>query len=440
MHWWALPLYTSDGLNDFRAACLAESPAIAATGAQCLSSGGTTGVGYSADTGSQLHLGNRKLDHGVSRPRQTEQKIPAPISAMQLASSDSPHEVVAAKPSHGHSRVPDHTAVAGLRATNGRMHVVQPGKQPIGLPLRHQWHGGKAGRAAGGTRIAAPSDSQHGAAALPVASSGDRKLADAHSHSATKLLWHSRVLSDTQVEDGICVHVVHVAEPAALQQSSQGDADQDTSQAQGWQARATGKSQGTHPAVFWDQVLHGDEADVLALGHPPSGIRAFIVLRLGTFRPGYLDECFQGVSNNPCATPEQEDQAAACYAEGINRFFRRSTDVAHRAYRGYSASGMVLDLVGNRGGNVLLGQLAAVQLSPDLARSPDRASPLYALRPSAGLAAAAARLELSYPQLVSSSQLDTFPLSMFWREGRQAWRSGATSRPYYRWYYDSERK
>jgi len=100
------------------------------------------------------------------------------------------------------------------------------------------------------------------------------------------------------------------------------------------------------------------------------------MLSISTFNPPLVSACFAEILSTPCPTPAQEAAADACYSAGLNAFLvAGSLDVLQHVQS--TGSSLILDLVGNGGGNVVLGQLLLVSLFTDLAANPMLASPAY---------------------------------------------------------------
>ena len=100
------------------------------------------------------------------------------------------------------------------------------------------------------------------------------------------------------------------------------------------------------------------------------------MLSISTFNPALVSACFADILATPCPTPQQEAAADACYSAGLNAFLvAGSNDVLQHVQS--TDSSLILDLVGNGGGNVVLGQLLLVSLFTDMAANPQLASPAY---------------------------------------------------------------
>ncbi len=100
------------------------------------------------------------------------------------------------------------------------------------------------------------------------------------------------------------------------------------------------------------------------------------MLSINTFNPPLVSSCFAEITSTPCPTAAQEAAADACYSAGLNAFLTfGSLHVLEHVQD--TGSSLIIDLVGNGGGNVVLGQLLLVSLFTDLARNPLLASPAY---------------------------------------------------------------
>lgn len=147
------------------------------------------------------------------------------------------------------------------------------------------------------------------------------------------------------------------------------------------------------------------------------------ILTVRTFNPPSVSSCFAVISSTPCPTEQERRQADACYSAAVNAFLNNAGVQALETVQDYG-SAFAIDLVGNGGGNIVLGQLLMTTLFSTLHAAPDLASASYDFHPSPLL------LSMGQYSLDNDVALPDFPLAgLLLRDGRStATESGAMSR------------
>ena len=134
-----------------------------------------------------------------------------------------------------------------------------------------------------------------------------------------------------------------------------------------------------------------------------------VLLRLSTFNPPYVAECFESFGDSLCASAAALAEAEACFASAMERFFARTVTTPAEAALAYHAHQLIIDLTGNRGGNVLLGQLFAAYNFAALQRQPLAAGATMRFRISPSLSEMAAFIERKKAESGAASLQDVLP-------------------------------
>ncbi|KAA0177667.1 hypothetical protein FNF27_00840 [Cafeteria roenbergensis] len=134
-----------------------------------------------------------------------------------------------------------------------------------------------------------------------------------------------------------------------------------------------------------------------------------VLLRLSTFNPPYVAECFESFGDSLCASAAALAEAEACFASAMERFFARTVTTPAEAALAYHAHQLIIDLTGNRGGNVLLGQLFAAYNFAALQRQPLAAGATMRFRISPSLSDMAAFIERKKAESGAASLQDVLP-------------------------------
>lgn len=134
-----------------------------------------------------------------------------------------------------------------------------------------------------------------------------------------------------------------------------------------------------------------------------------VLLRMGTFNPPYIAQCFEALGDSLCASTAALVQAEQCFAAGLELFLARTVTVPAEAALAYNAPQLILDLSGNRGGNVLLGQLFAAYNFAALQKQPLAAGATMRFRISPILATMAEFVERKAAEAGATSLQSVLP-------------------------------
>jgi hypothetical protein len=177
-----------------------------------------------------------------------------------------------------------------------------------------------------------------------------------------------------------------------------------------------------------------------------------IIVSIPTFNPSTISSCYAQVLTTACPTTAQLESAQACFGTGVDAFLSHAVTAPAAHATRLGASRLVVNLLGNRGGNVLLGQLFMATAFRQLRALPSRvAGGVMRFRTSPIVSAMARFIEAAASASLGGTLESTFP--GFSLLGYQVLRPGAgqqavdttalssSSRlPDFSWYTEGEKR
>ena len=159
-------------------------------------------------------------------------------------------------------------------------------------------------------------------------------------------------------------------------------------------------------------VLHDWSAEdgvTVSLTKTPGGAATGVVVAIPTFNPSYVAACFAASGRSLCSSATQIAATESCFAAAVTKFLARTVTAPAEAAIEFGVNKLVLDFRGNRGGNVLLGQLFLSYTFKALQRKPQSAGAVLRLRRSPDLSAMARFVEASALSTLGATIATVFP-------------------------------
>lgn len=141
-----------------------------------------------------------------------------------------------------------------------------------------------------------------------------------------------------------------------------------------------------------------------------AGRGSVIVVTVPTFNPQSVASCFAELLASACPTREQLGRAQTCFLAGMDAFLAHAVTAPAAHATRLGASKLLVDLRGNRGGNVLLGQLFMATAFRGLKAMPSRvAGGVMRFRTSPVVTAMARFIEAKAAATIGGSLSSVFP-------------------------------